>query len=62
MGVRSASSLRPFNNFDFLFRQPVQFVHERVDLLVGDLDLALNALACGLALGGAIPIAAVGSL
>ena len=42
----------PLHNFDFLFRQPVQFIHERVDLLVRHVNFALAALARGVALGG----------
>ena len=40
------------HHLDFLFRQPIQLVYQRVDLLIRHVNLALDALARRVALRG----------
>ena len=40
--IHGALSPLSFNNPDFVYRQPVQLIHQRVNLLVGRGDLALD--------------------
>ena len=35
------SAIPPLNDIDLFLRQPIQFVHQRVNLLLGGLDLRL---------------------
>ena len=43
----SASLISPLHNSDLLFGQSIQLVHQRVDLGVGSLDLALVQFLVG---------------
>lgn len=39
--------LLPFHNPDLIFRQPIQFIHQRINLFICCIDLALDGVFFG---------------
>ena len=46
-GGRSCSVAAPLHNRDLFLRQPVQFIHQRVNVLLSGIDLPLSELPVG---------------